>query len=677
MDLAEQRARLRPQSAPGPQQLRWAEDLLADKGRLALQAAALIRRHAPDGSKAVAPGQGLEAIGSELDAKLGLCGSLSSLLCRLSASGCSEFAADSLAEALEELMLHARRKFGRALRRSSAAVQRSGLVRDFYDLGESWGSGAFAKVYVATDRTTKVNRAVKVVSRKGLSISTSRQILREVEHLSSLDHPHIVKLHEHFENNGLIFLCLELCPGGSIEELVTDCRSVGRRFPQRFSLDVAAQVLEALVHMHSLGLIHRDVKPSNVMLSTNHQQQLLPLTLGGGDVLAIPPLCGQPHAMLIDFGLTQHFQPGNFRHKAPMGTPYSMAPELWQGTVTPKVDIFGSGVVLLELLSAPRELPPFPRACGNDFELEAQESRRYWSNLRAVLEDLLDGVSPPAVVLVRNLLELDRRRRPTAAESLQSTAFRPVDGESDSAVSSRELAGTLDRIVRASRRSLLTHSLALSVASRLPARDLSGVARAFKHLDRHGNCRLDKACVREALRKHGVDAEEAHVAAESLDLSCCGTIRWTDFVAACLDFNSESCRDILQHIFSTADRSGNGQVSLWAMTELLAAEHLPCATALHHYLDDTSAADLEATIDWPTFYNKISVAGCLDVAKVWRQTLWLESARDLLFQALSSVWTGGGGVDMMQPLGCFSDRTSAHQGTCQGVSIEPECVYIA
>merc|ERR1719343_1707149 len=84
----------------------------------------------------------------------------------------------------------------------------------------------------------------------------------------------------------------------------------------------------------------------------------------------------RPHVVVIDLGVAQMFMPGNFRNNRPTGTPYTMAPEVWTGEITPKADIWSCGVMTYELLSCkiPVEIPYNTQ----------DDALRFWANAPAI-----------------------------------------------------------------------------------------------------------------------------------------------------------------------------------------------------------------------------------------------------------------------------------------------------
>ncbi len=154
----------------------------------------------------------------------------------------------------------------------------------------------------------------------------------EAEVLQRLNHPRIPQVYSHFRDEGRHYLTMEFVAGEDLDEIIT---RVGRiEEPQ--VLIWAAQICDVLDHLHSRGLVYRDMKPSNVMIERE----------SGG-------------VKLIDFGITHLFEPS--KRSAQIGTPGYAPPEQYQGIATPQSDIYALGATLHHLLSGrdPVEQLPF------------------------------------------------------------------------------------------------------------------------------------------------------------------------------------------------------------------------------------------------------------------------------------------------------------------------------
>ena len=202
------------------------------------------------------------------------------------------------------------------------------------------GEGGFGAVYRAIQEPVGRQVALKVI-RGGDTVDPEMRarFFREAKIVAALSHPSVVTLHDYGEeDDGLLYIAFELVAGRSLSEII---RSDGPMQPGRV-VNLVCQVLSALTEAHNLGLLHRDLKPDNLMV--------------------VQGSLGEEKIRLLDFGLSKKFNSESkdsvaTRQGIIMGTPRYMSPEQASGhSVDGRSDLYSMGVLVYEMLSG---RPPF------------------------------------------------------------------------------------------------------------------------------------------------------------------------------------------------------------------------------------------------------------------------------------------------------------------------------
>jgi serine/threonine protein kinase len=208
-----------------------------------------------------------------------------------------------------------------------------------YRIESLLGSGGMSVVYLADDLRLKRTVALKLLAARLAEDESFRdRFLRESELAASIDHPNIVPIYEAGTTEDSLFIAMRYVQGSDLKERLQR----GRLDPGN-SAGILAQVASALDAAHARGLVHRDVKPSNVLLDTGARPD------------------GSDHVYLADFGLTKRVSEGteiaDDGHL--MGTIDYIAPEqVTGGEIDGRADVYSLGCVFYECLVGQ---PPFRR----------------------------------------------------------------------------------------------------------------------------------------------------------------------------------------------------------------------------------------------------------------------------------------------------------------------------
>jgi serine/threonine protein kinase len=259
------------------------------------------------------------------------------------------------------------------------------VVAGRYELGAVLGAGSSAVVHRARDVRRGVEVAIKCF-RPGASERDLRQQRQEMALLARLDHPGLVRLHDGGIVDECPFVVTDLVEGPTLAERIATGQPLAPGAVRR----LGAQLADALAYVHATGIVHRDVKPANVLL-------------GDG---------GRPR--LADFGIARATEAtAATADGCVVGTAAYLAPEQVRGeTVAPATDVYALGLVLLEALTGRREYP--------GAAVESATARLYRSPV------VPDGLPAGLGTVLKAMTQDDPRRRPPAAAVAAALAADPA-----------------------------------------------------------------------------------------------------------------------------------------------------------------------------------------------------------------------------------------------------------
>jgi len=311
---------------------------------------------------------------------------------------------------------------------------------------EQIGKGGMASVHLAEQVAVDGTRRRVALKRMLPRAAMNKELIASFEHegnlLRYLDHPNIAATYDIGKIQATYFIAMEYVPGPTVKDLVEQCAATGNKVPNQITLNIAAQIAEALDHAHNmrdengrpLGIIHRDVSPQNIIVSTAGV------------------------AKLIDFGLAKtKVSSSDTGENMIKGKFNYVAPEYLGGTLDARADLWALGVVMYELLTSRRlfDAPdpfetmtrvkklPIPRPSRanpkvsralDDIVMRAleREPGRRWQNAAAMRDALRAEIAKPGNAFdnkqVNNWVEWVFSQAPGGKEaSAVANMFAPVD----------------------------------------------------------------------------------------------------------------------------------------------------------------------------------------------------------------------------------------------------------
>jgi len=245
-----------------------------------------------------------------------------------------------------------------------------------YHLGRELGTGAYSQVKTAIDKKDGTSYAVKIVAKEDLTPHDAQGLMDEIAILEEIKHPNIVQLYNVYDEPGTSFLVMEYMDGGELFDRIVQ----KQYYNEKEARDVCKILFETIHYCHKQKIVHRDVKPENLLLTSKDNDFDL---------------------KIADFGFAKKFVLDNSL-TTQLGTPGYVAPEILRGDpYGTKVDMWSLGVIIYTLLGG---YPPFmeeKQSCLFDSIKEANYEfhEEYWSGVSTEAQDLISKLLCKAPVL--------------------------------------------------------------------------------------------------------------------------------------------------------------------------------------------------------------------------------------------------------------------------------------
>jgi eukaryotic-like serine/threonine-protein kinase len=206
------------------------------------------------------------------------------------------------------------------------------------------GHGAMSAVFLAFQKSLKRQIAVKVLPKSLLTEKSAAFFQQEAESAAILAHPNIIPVYEVGETHDFLFFTMQLVQGNTLSYYIRQAQKnivpSKRLMPLPTIISLMRKILDALAYAHDNDIVHRDIKPDNIMIE-NHSKRPL----------------------ITDFGVARVSRTTSKSDRLLLGTPIYIAPEqILSGTVDGRADMYSAGVMMMEMLMAKLPYPPYQTA---------------------------------------------------------------------------------------------------------------------------------------------------------------------------------------------------------------------------------------------------------------------------------------------------------------------------
>ena len=287
----------------------------------------------------------------------------------------------------------------------SSSLQKD--IRFFYKFKGFLGEGHFASVRTAFKKREYSSHklfAVKSIALKNLTEGEKNDLIREVEIISQLEHPHIIKFYETFHDQFYFHIITELCRGNNLDKRF---KKLGRKMKEEYVRIIIMKILHAINYCHSFGIVHRDLKPENIVFESPNEED---------DNDEEEEDNNNSNIKIIDFGLSTLKNKTEKLHTI-LGTPYYMAPEVLKGEYNEKCDIWSIGAITYYLLTGSE---PFKGETSNSIFAKILFTEPNYNT------EKFKNISQNAIDFIKKCFEKDPDRRFSAKDGLKHVWFEPL-----------------------------------------------------------------------------------------------------------------------------------------------------------------------------------------------------------------------------------------------------------
>lgn len=418
-----------------------------------------------------------------------------------------------------------------------------------YDFREELGVGSYGRVVSAVHKKTRDRRAIKIINKLAIqSDEIRKKIMSEVEIQRRLDHPNIVRIFEFHEDEFNLYLVMELCTGGELLDSIAriGCLSEGQ------TASYMKQLLSALVYMHSLNIVHRDLKLENMLIEKPNSNIL----------------------KIADFGIATELKP-NRTLTMTIGTINYIAPEVINRKYDSQCDLWSCGVIMYILLSG-----TLPFNGGS----KKKSMSRIQKGKYSLAGNRWDLVSDEAKFLISKLLELNPKIRFNAKTAFEYNWIQEAKSPKIRPSLLQTTANNLKNFME-------THKFQRAVIRYITSQLLSQVEKndfilIFRTLDKAGNGKLTEKELIPYCKKIFGDSfsdTEIHQIMARVDTDNSGYIDYSEFIAAAMDKKKLLSEEKLEAAFKAFDTDHNGKIT---------------AQELKYFLESNVKIDISA-------YNKL------------------------------------------------------------------------
>lgn len=470
------------------------------------------------------------------------------------------------------------------LRRSSLYMVNNEDISKKYIFQEQIGTGYFGTVKLVIPINDKNKKyACKSIDKSKLTIKKINNLIREIEALSMVDHPNIIKYHETYNDNRYFHIIMEYCSGGELFDRILQKKF----FSETEVCSLIFKLSSAIHHCHSLGIVHRDLKPENILYENQ------------SDFSDIK---------IIDFGLSRKIRTDDDLHSI-VGSPFYVAPEVLDGSYDSKCDVWSIAVITYCLLCGK---PPF--YSDNKDEL----FKKIKTQSVSFKDKIWDNISDEAKDFISSILVKNSSKRPNCKRILKMPWFQKIL-EEDLALNQLD-PEILTQIQNFQRPRQLTKEVIRFVVKEFDTKAIEDLKRAFNILDKDKTGFVTLSLLQNAFNycKIDINKEEIQKIYKNFNYKIRITksdtgmlnqeefeqealINYSSFIAIAMDKKRLLNRNVLWEAFKTFDTDQSGYISIFNIEKAIERTGKKKSFEEIKFMFNEVGLDLDAQISFEDF----------------------------------------------------------------------------
>jgi calcium-dependent protein kinase len=412
-----------------------------------------------------------------------------------------------------------------------------GNPEEFYIKESNLGEGLNGWVYKVKHKLTGSIRAMKMIKKDLTNINkeVEKEILNEIEMLRKLDHSNIVKLYEFYHTFNAYYLLQEYCSGGELFQQIVE----NAPFNEDVSAYLMYQILSSVSYCHKMNIIHRQLKPENILIERKEKN-------------------GYLRIKLIDFGTAKIFGKNKVQKRV-IGSSYYIAPEVLSHNYNEKCDLWSCGVIMYILLTG---RPPFGGDTNEEIMIRIKVGKYDMSS------SPWNRISKEAKNLVTSLMQKSVPDRLTADQALNHQWFKNLNTKNKLYDISSNLQQKFIHKLKVFRASnvLQTATLAYLVHNFSQHDEIQDAYKLFNRIDINCDGKIDRVELKNELKNFLNNSEqelnaEVNQIFENMDVDNNGYLECEEFVRAVIDKEKFMSDNILEFAFRFFDKDGSNEIT--------------------------------------------------------------------------------------------------------------------